>query len=62
MWNELKRWWATEGALVQLRRLDDRLLADMGLTRDDLQDRVHGRADSNAATPITVGASVCECG
>ncbi len=43
MWKLLKRRWATEGTLVQLQRLDDRLLADMGLPRDDLRDRVQGR-------------------
>lgn len=45
MWSRLKLWWRAEGDLVQLQGLDPRLLADMGLKRDDLRDLVHGRQD-----------------
>ncbi len=45
MWSRLKLWWRAEGDLVQLRGLDPRLLADMGLKREDLRDAVHGRQD-----------------
>ncbi len=45
MWKRLKFWWQAEGDLAQLRGLNDRLLADMGLDREGLEGRVHGRAD-----------------
>jgi uncharacterized protein YjiS (DUF1127 family) len=45
MWKHLKDWWKTEGAMVQLQGLDDRLLADMGLDRDGLRERVRGEAE-----------------
>jgi hypothetical protein len=40
MWNWIKRWWATEGAMVELQGVTDRMLADMGLQREGLRDRV----------------------
>lgn len=45
MWKRLQAWWRAEGDLAQLQGLGDRLLTDMGLDRDDLRARVHGRTD-----------------
>jgi uncharacterized protein YjiS (DUF1127 family) len=42
MWNRIKHWWAAEGALVGLQGVSDRMLADMGLEREGLRDRVLG--------------------
>ena len=42
MWTTLKSWWALEREIARLRALDDRLLADMGLTRETLRARLHG--------------------
>jgi hypothetical protein len=38
----IKSWWDMEGTLTGLQRLDDRLLADMGLERESLRARVQG--------------------
>lgn len=46
MWRALLYWWRAGGDLVQLQGVDDRLLADMGLSRDELPDRVMGRSAS----------------
>lgn len=46
MWKKLKVWWRSEGALVQLTGLSDRLLTDMGLDREDLRNRVYGAAEA----------------
>lgn len=43
MWKRVQDWWKAEGAMVQLSGLDDRLLADMALEREDLRGRVRGR-------------------
>lgn len=56
MWTHLKRWWATEGAMVQLRGLDNRLLADMGLDRDGLRKRVRGEVHAPSVAPEGAGA------
>lgn len=42
MWNRIKQWWQAEGALVGLQGVSDRMLADMGLEREGLRDRVLG--------------------
>lgn len=42
MWNRIKRWWEAEGALAGLQGISDRMLADMGLEREGLRDRVLG--------------------
>lgn len=46
MWKQLQSWWQAEGDLARLQGLGDRLLTDMGLDRDGLRDRVHGRLDA----------------
>lgn len=40
MWNRIKHWWQAEGALVDLQGVSDRMLADMGLEREGLRERV----------------------
>lgn len=42
MFKRIKAWWAAEGALMQLQGVSDRMLADMGLKREDLRARVLG--------------------
>lgn len=42
MWNRIKHWWRAEGAMVQLQGVSDRMLADMGLEREGLRNRVLG--------------------
>jgi uncharacterized protein YjiS (DUF1127 family) len=62
MWTLLKRWWVTEGAVVHLSELDDRLLADMGLEREGLRERVRGDADASVVTKVGRSAVGCaEC-
>jgi hypothetical protein len=61
MWKLLKKRWATEGALVQLRGLDDRLLADMGFVRDGLRDQIQADAKVQGAVPVGSGTVVCNC-
>jgi hypothetical protein len=51
MWKRTGKWWQAWGDLVRVRGLDDRLLADMGLDRETLCDRVMGR-ESQADTDI----------
>lgn len=60
MWQQLKAWWKTEGAMVRLQGLDDRLLADMGLDRDGLRDRVRGNEDVPGPTLARGRAVICE--
>ena len=36
-------WWRVRAATHRLSRLDDRLLADLGLRRDEIAERVRGR-------------------
>lgn len=51
MWNRIKDWWKAEGAMVQLQGVSDRMLADMGLKREGLRDRVLGQtADPSPAS------------
>lgn len=50
MWNRIKDWCLAEGALVQLQGVSDRMLADMGLERDDLRARVLGEASETETT------------
>ena len=59
MWSKLKKWWATEGEMVQLRGLDDRLLADMGLEREGLRDRVQGVTQPKG--PAISGHKIAAC-
>jgi uncharacterized protein YjiS (DUF1127 family) len=52
MWTRIKRWWAVEGAMVSLQGMSDRQLADMGLQREGLRDRVVGmQPDRKSETP-----------
>ena len=44
MFKRIKAWWAAEGAMVQLQGVSDRMLADMGLGREDLRARVMGES------------------
>lgn len=60
MWAQVKKWWAAEGAMVQLQGLDDRLLADMGLEREGLRKRVMDEAEVELRTKAVHGAVVCE--
>jgi uncharacterized protein YjiS (DUF1127 family) len=43
----LRRQWARERTLATLRALDDRLLRDIGLSRDDLEAARGGRLPHN---------------
>jgi uncharacterized protein YjiS (DUF1127 family) len=54
MFKRIKAWWAAEGALVQLQGVSDRMLADMGLEREDLRARV---LDETA--PERLGCGTC---
>lgn len=54
MWKRLKAWWRADLDLQRLRRLDDRLLADLGFDRDTMQDRVLGRTPSKDPGPPDV--------
>lgn len=44
MLNQIRTWWTATGDLARLQGMDDRMLDDMGVNRDDLRDRVLGRA------------------
>lgn len=50
MWNRIKDWWHAEGALVGLQGVSDRMLADMGLERETLRERVLGHVTEPAAS------------
>ncbi|MFN4204155.1 MAG: hypothetical protein ACK4GM_13975 [Tabrizicola sp.] len=51
MFNRIKAWWAAEGAMVQLQGVSDRMLADMGLEREGLRERVAGKLDPGQPQP-----------
>lgn len=57
MWKRLQHRWNAIGDLVRLRGLDDRLLADMGLEREGLSDRVLARETDHAAPAL----APCAC-
>lgn len=65
MWNRIKRWWDAEGAMVGLQGMSDRMLADMGLEREGLREKVMGRIDQEAtvsgAAPVTPAALSAPC-
>ena len=42
MWNRIRQWWKAEGDWAQLQGNSDRMLADMGLEREGLRERVMG--------------------
>lgn len=58
MFKRIKAWWAAEGALVQLQGVSDRMLADMGLEREDLRARVKGETTQMTA-PERPGCGTC---
>jgi Domain of unknown function (DUF1127) len=43
MWTRITQWWKAEGDLAKLQGVSDRMLADMGLEREGLRDRVLAR-------------------
>jgi hypothetical protein len=58
MWNRIKHWWRAEGALVHLQGISDRQLADMGLEREGLRQRVlEFRTEAPAPAPAFRRAS-----
>lgn len=59
----LKSWWEMESTLTGLQRLDDRLLADMGLERGSLRARVQGSDRVSAVRNVDGAqlASACRC-
>ena len=63
MLNRIKNWWAAEGALVGLQGVGDRMLADMGLEREGLRNRVLGSPARSEpeATLAPVVAVPCRC-
>lgn len=64
MWNRIKRWWAAEGALVSLQGVSDRTLADMGLDREGLRERVMGQAvaaTQDGLPPPALLVTPCRC-
>jgi Domain of unknown function (DUF1127) len=55
MWNRFTHWWEAQGELAKLQGVSDRMLADMGLEREGLRDRVLART-TNPGTQ-----SSCAC-
>jgi uncharacterized protein YjiS (DUF1127 family) len=51
MWSRFKNWLDVNSATRHLQRLDDRLLADMGVERGEIRDRIAGRT-SSAEEPL----------
>ena len=43
MWNRIKHWWDAQGDLAKLQCVSNRMLADMGLEREGLRERVLGQ-------------------
>jgi hypothetical protein len=43
MWTRITQWWKVQGDLAQLQGVSERMLADMGLEREGLRDRVLAR-------------------
>jgi hypothetical protein len=44
MWKRLMSWLERDLAVQHLENLEDRMLADIGVTRDDLREQVMGTA------------------
>ncbi|RYH95300.1 MAG: DUF1127 domain-containing protein [Acetobacteraceae bacterium] len=56
MWDRIRHWWRAQGELAKLQGISDRMLADMGLTPEELRDRVLGREprpEANRLCPPT---------
>jgi putative lipase involved disintegration of autophagic bodies len=49
MWNRIRQWWKAEGDWAQLQSNSDRMLADMGLEREGLRERVMGHEVETSA-------------
>lgn len=59
--SQLKDWWTVQGGIERLAHLDDRLLADLGIEREDIPRYVRGEllkpADPPVASPaVTLGS------
>ena len=59
--SQLKDWWTVQGGIERLAHLDDRLLADLGIEREDIPRYVRGEllkpVDPPAAAPaVTLGS------
>jgi Domain of unknown function (DUF1127) len=54
MWTRITHWWKAQGELAKLQGVSDRMLADMGLEREDLRARVLARTtDAGPQTSCT---------
>ena len=60
MWKQLKSWWATEGAIVQLQGQSNRLLADIGIDRETLRARLREGPAATAIAPAGCRDELCE--
>ena len=49
MWNRIRHGWEAQGDLAKLRGVSDRMLADMGLEREELRARLLGQDPKRAA-------------
>lgn len=62
MWKRIKHWWQAEGALVGLQGVSDRMLDDMGLTRETMRARVLAQqADRPTNRDVRPVGAVCPC-
>ncbi len=56
MLEQLSKWWSDLGAEAELRWLDDRMLADMGIEREEIRARVRGPESREAGSGTGAGA------
>ena len=52
MLKRLAIWWRTQRDLQTLEGLDDRMLADMGLSRENIRRRVRGDQPDSGGRPL----------